>query len=69
MQSLEEENDSFPLNYPGNYLRFQRNPFHIKTKCCFFRISEITPRRSFTFNLEIHPMESNKVLLVYFNLV
>lgn len=36
MQSLEEENDSFPLNYPGNYLRFQRNPFHIKTKCCFF---------------------------------
>lgn len=24
MQSLEEENDSFPLNYPGNYLRFQR---------------------------------------------
>lgn len=35
MQSLEEENGSFPLNYPGNYLRFQRNPFHLKIKCCF----------------------------------
>lgn len=41
MQSLEEENASFPLNYAGNYLRFQRNPFHLQKKMLFLGLVKL----------------------------